>query len=61
MGGRVQVGQILGALMITLGLSCDRVGFGHFAGGSDDPRDRPPPPPGYAPGHFICVNYKLHI
>ena len=27
--------------MITHGLSCDRVGFGHFGGGSDDPPDPP--------------------
>ena len=27
--------------MITRGLSCDRVEFGHFGGGSDDPPDPP--------------------
>ena len=27
--------------MITGGLSCDRVEFGHFGGGSDDPPDAP--------------------
>ena len=27
--------------MITRGLSCDRVGFGHFGGGSHDPPDPP--------------------
>ena len=27
--------------MITGGLSCDRVEFGHFGGGSDDPPDPP--------------------
>ena len=27
--------------MITCGLSCDRVEFGHFGGGSDDPLDPP--------------------
>ena len=37
--------------MITRGLSCDRVEFGHFGGGlilggSDDP---PEPPSGYGP------------
>ena len=39
-GGEGQIGQILGPFMITRGLSCDRVGFGHFGGrgrGSDDP------------------------
>ena len=41
MGG-VQIGQILGPFMITRGLSCDRVGFGHLGGGgSDDPPDPP--------------------
>ena len=29
-GGGVQIGQILGPFMITHGLSCDRVGFGHL-------------------------------
>ena len=46
--GGGQIGQILGPFMITRGLSCDRVGFGHFLGGgrgSDDPPDPPPPPP----------------
>ena len=48
--GGGQIGQILGPFMITRGLSCDRVGFGHFflgGGGSDDLPD--PPPPGYGP------------
>ena len=34
-GGRGQIGQILGPFMIMCGLSCDRVGFGHFGGGAD--------------------------
>ena len=29
-GGRGQSGQILGPFIIMRGLSCDRVGFGHF-------------------------------
>ena len=34
-----QIGQMLGPFMITRGLSCDRVGFGHLGGGggSDEP------------------------
>ena len=28
-----QIGQIWGPFMITRGLSCDRVEFGHFGGG----------------------------
>ena len=36
-----QIGQIWGPFMITCGLSCDRVKFGHFGGGSDDPPDPP--------------------
>ena len=56
-----KIGQILGTFMITPGLSCDRVGFGHFfkfifcgfflvfwgffGGGSDYPPPPPPPPP----------------
>ena len=38
-----QIGQILGPFMITRGLSCDRVEFGHFGGGggSSDPPDPP--------------------
>ena len=39
--GGGQIGQILGPFMITRGLSCDRVGFGHLGGGSDDPPDPP--------------------
>ena len=39
--GGGQIGQIWGPFMITRGLSCDRVEFGHF-GGSDDPPDPPP-------------------
>ena len=31
--GGGQIGQILGPFMITGGLSCDRVEFGHFGGG----------------------------
>ena len=47
-GGGGQIGQILGSFMITRGLSCDHVEFGHFGGGvggggSDDPPDLPPP------------------
>ena len=46
--GGGQIGQIWGPFMITRGLSCDRVEFGHLGGGggSDDPPD---PPPGYGP------------
>ena len=40
MGGG-QIGQILGPFMITHGLSCDRVGFGHFGGGHMTPPDPP--------------------
>ena len=29
-GGGCQIGQIWGPFMITRGLSCDRVGCGHF-------------------------------
>ena len=32
-----QIGQILGPFMIMRGLSCDRVGFGHFGGGHMTP------------------------
>ena len=32
--GGGQIGQILGPFMITRGLSCDRVEFGHFGGGT---------------------------
>ena len=39
--GGGQIGQIWGPFMITRGLSCDRVEFGHFGGGSDDPPDPP--------------------
>ena len=39
--GGGQIGQILGPFMITGRLSCDRVEFGHFGGGSDDPPDPP--------------------
>ena len=46
--GGGQIGQIWGPFMITRGLSCDRVEFGHFGGGSDDPPD----PPGYGPALF---------
>ena len=44
--GGGQIGQILGPFMITGGLSCDRVEFGHFGGGQMTPPD---PPPGYGP------------
>ena len=39
--GGGQIGQIWGPFMITRGLSCDRVEFSHFGGGSDDPPDTP--------------------
>ena len=29
-GGGGRIGQILGPFMVTRGLSCDRIGFGHF-------------------------------
>ena len=32
-GGGGQIGQIWGPFMITRGLSCDRVEFGHLGGG----------------------------
>ena len=51
-GGGGQIGQILGPFMIMRGLSCDRVEFGYFGGGSDDPPDTPPP--GYGPD-FILI------
>ena len=41
--GGGQIGQIWGPFMITRGLSCKRVEFGHFGGESDDPPDPPPP------------------
>ena len=44
-----QIGQILGPFMITHGLSCDRVRFGHFLGGQMTPLTTPPPSPGYGP------------
>ena len=49
-GGGGQTGHILGPFMITRGLSCDRVGFGHFGG----VRGHLTPPFGYGPGdvHF---------
>ena len=43
--GGGQIGQILGPFMITGGLSCDRVEFGHFGGGQMTPLT----PPGYGP------------
>ena len=51
--GGVQIGQILEPFMITRGLSCDRVGFGYFGGGSDDPPD---PPPGYGPVRYQPIS-----
>ena len=48
--GGGQIGQILGPFMITRGLSCDRVEFGHFGGGVRGVVRWPPwPPPGYGP------------
>ena len=47
-GGGGQIGQIFGPFMITRGLSCDRVEFGHFfggGGGRGQMTPRPPPPP----------------
>ena len=40
--GGGQIGQILGPFMITGGLSCDRVEFGHFGGGQMTPLTPPP-------------------
>ena len=40
--GGGQIGQILGPFMITRGLSCDRVEFGHFGGGQMTPLTPPP-------------------
>ena len=45
--GGGQIGQIWGPFMITRGLSCDRVEFGHFGGGGV--RWPPLTPPGYGP------------
>ena len=51
-----QIGQILAPFMITRGLSCDRVGFGHFGGGGGGGSGQitalntSPPPYGYRPG-----------
>ena len=53
--GGGQMGQILGPFMITRGLSCDRVGFGHFGGGGG--RWPPWPPPGYGPDRFIYFKH----
>ena len=36
-----QIGQIWGPFMITRGLSCDRVEFGHFGGGQMTPLTPP--------------------
>ena len=36
-----QIGQILGPFMITRGLSCDRVEFGHLGGGQMTPLTSP--------------------
>ena len=41
--GEGQIGQILGPFMITGGLSCDRVEFGHFGGGQMTPLTPPSP------------------
>ena len=38
--------------MITGGLSCDRVEFGHFGGGSDDP-----PNPPLATGLYVIMHF----
>ena len=43
-GGGGQIGQILGPFMITRGLSCNRIGFGHFGGSQMTPLTPPPPP-----------------
>ena len=58
-GGGGQIGQILGPFMITCGLFCNRVGFGHFffffggGGGADDPPDFRP---GYGSDYAIMEN-----
>ena len=44
-GGGGQIGQILGPFMITRGLSCDRVGFGHFGRGRGQGGHLTPPRP----------------
>ena len=36
-GGGGQIGQILEPIIIMCGLSCDRVGFGHFGAGQMTP------------------------
>ena len=61
--GGGQIGQIWGPFMITRGLSCDRVEFGHFGGGQMTPLT----PPGYGPailGHIMlstCSAKHLQI
>ena len=50
---RGQIGQILGPFMITRGLSCNRVGFGHFG-------ESQITPPGYRPD--CCTKVcNLHV
>ena len=63
MWGGAQIGQILGPFMITRGLSCDRVGFGHFGVGGGEGLMTPltPPPPGYGPviaPQMNLINYS---
>ena len=48
--GGGQIGQIWGPFMITRGLSCDRVEFGHFGGGG---QMTPLTPPGYGPVMYL--------
>ena len=58
-----QIGQILGPFMITGGLSCDHVEFGHFGGGGGGGGGQMTPmtPPGYGPGSIIQFhNHLLH-
>ena len=52
--GGGQIGQILGPFMITRGLSCNCVGFGHFFGGGGGGQMTPLTPPGYGPVSSRC-------
>ena len=56
--GGGQIGQILGPFMITRGLSCDRVGFGHFGGGGVQMTPLTPP---WATGLKGCSTYGARI
>ena len=63
-GGGGKSVKFLGPFMITGGLSCDRVEFGHFGqgggGGSDDPPLTPPPATGLELHNFLQHRYILN-